>query len=80
MLDSLPELSALGVRLAQGFMFGEPAILGPGFQTWRRGFRREDRPLEALEQPLVVVSGASATRMRERMPALAQARRRTVIR
>ena len=41
LLDALPELSSLGVQLAQGFLFGEPSVLEPGFQRWRKGVWKE---------------------------------------
>ena len=69
MLEALPELWGLGVKLGQGFLFGEPAILAPGFVSWRRGFHGERSTIGMPERRLEVLPDSSANRWRTLVPA-----------
>lgn len=53
-LRHLPGLCEAGVTLGQGFVFGKPAILGPGLSRWRQGFCSMISPTLSVEAPPLV--------------------------
>jgi len=60
-LCHLPALCDAGVTLGQGFVFGKPAILGPGLSRWRQGFydmlKVEDRGNAPVLEPVTLDGG-----------------------